>query len=194
MPACPPGSWPAPRPNRRRPGSDGAAAPHRGPEAAPQALGQDGEQGPRLHLADRRQRQQAGQQVAAVARLAPHPRGISAVGHGNRRAQRLHPARHRAREAVQGWALAEDPFQLAWIHGRDAPGIQVPNPAAQLGRSGEGFLDGHLLVQGEADEEGERVAGQQAIGLVVTGEGEALEGGGGGGGHAGMVAVSASRA
>ena len=92
---------------------------------------------------------------------------------------------------MQGWALAEDPFQLAWIHGRDAPGIQVPNPAAQLGRSGEGFLDGHLLVQGEADEEGERVAGQQAIGLVVTGEGEALEGGGGGGGHAGMVAVSA---
>ena len=95
---------------------------------------------------------------------------------------------------MQGGSFAEGTLQLGRLHGCDARGVEVADAAPELGRSGEGLLDGHLLVQCKADQQGEGVAGQEPIGLVVAGEGEAFEGGCGGGGHAGMVPVSASPA
>ena len=49
-------------------------------------------------------------------------------------------------------------------------GIEVADPALQLHRSAEGLLHGHLLVEREADEEGQRIGGEQPVGLVVAGE------------------------
>ena len=57
---------------------------------------------------------------------------------------------------------------------------------AELERAGERLLHGDLLIEHEADEERHRVRGDQAIGLVVTGEGQAL-GGGCGACHVGRV-------
>jgi hypothetical protein len=41
-------------------------------------------------------------------------------------------------------------------------------------RTGERLLHGDLLIEDEADEERERVGGDQAVGLVVAGERQAL--------------------
>jgi hypothetical protein len=51
----------------------------------------------------------------------------------------------------------------------------VPKPAAEFGRATEGLLDGDQLVEGEADEQGQWVADEQAVGLVVAGERESID-------------------
>ena len=64
--------------------------------------------------------------------------------------------------------------------------VEVPEALAQLERAGERLLHGDLLIEDEADEERGGIAGDQAVGLVVGGEGQAL-GSGCGAGHVGRV-------
>src|SRR6185369_17435309 len=76
------------------------------------------------------------------------------------------------REAVQRRPLAEDPIELGWIRAGDPAGVEVAEPLAQVERPRERLLDGDLLVEREADEQGKRVGSDQRVGLVVAGERE----------------------
>ena len=68
--------------------------------------------------------------------------------------------------------LAEDRVEVGRVHRRDPRGIEVAEPALELGRAAERLLDGDLLVEREADEQGERIVGEQAVGVGVAGERE----------------------
>src|SRR5919106_2021038 len=59
---------------------------------------------------------------------------------------------------------------------RDPRGVEVAKPAFELERAGECFLDRHLLVEREADDQGQRLGDEQAVGLRVTGEMQAIDG------------------
>ncbi len=111
-----------------------------------------------LHLAEARQLGEPGAQVVAALGLAPDARGVAAVALLEERAERAHALGHRAGEAMQRRALAEDRGELLGIARRDARDVEVAEPRAQLERAGERLLDGDLLVEHEADEERERVA------------------------------------
>ena len=132
-------------------------------QSHPETLCQHGGDRARLHLADRGEREQPGQQVRAIPGLGPYSRRVRAIPRGDRRAQGLDPVCHRPREAVQGRALAEDALQLARIHARDARRIQMADPTTQLGWAGECLLDSHLLIETEADQQGQRIGGEQPI-------------------------------
>ena len=53
-------------------------------------------------------------------------------------------------------------------------GVERAEPALELERAGEGLLDGHLLVEDEADQERDRLLGEERVGLVVAREVEAI--------------------
>ena len=92
------------------------------------------------------------------------------------RGELLDPRRHRTREPMQRRRPAKGLGKRGRIHRRDPRGVEVPDPPAELGRAGERLLDRHLLVELEADEQGQRVGHEQSVGLVVTGEGQSVEG------------------
>ena len=129
---------------------------------------------PHLHLAEARELGETGSQILTALGLAPDARRVPAVALLEERAERAHALGHRAGEPVQRRALAEHLGELLGIARRDARGVEVPETRAKLERAGEGLLDGDLLIEREADEERERVGGDQAVGLVVAGEGQAL--------------------
>jgi hypothetical protein len=68
--------------------------------------------------------------------------------------------------------LPEDRVKVTRIQRRDPGGIEVPEPTFDGERAAERLLDGHLLVQCEADEQGQRIVGEQAVGFIVAGEWE----------------------
>ena len=78
----------------------------------------------------------------------------------------------------------EDRVELGGVGGRDPGRVEVPQPLAEHERAAEGLLDGHLLVEREPDEQGQAVGREEAVGLVVAGERQAV----GGVVMAGMVA------
>jgi hypothetical protein len=82
---------------------------------------------------------------------------------------------------VDGGPLSEDRLELRRIHGRDDGGIEPPEPALEVEGTAECFLDRDLLVEHKADEEGQRLFGDEAVGSFVAGEEEACLG------HARMV-------
>ena len=143
------------------------------PEPSPD----DRDQRAGLHLADARQRQQPPLEVAPVDGLGPHPAGVVAVVLGNHLGQRLDLAGHAAGKAVDGGRRPEHALELGWIRPGDAGRVKVTKPAAQLQRAAECLLDRDLLVEGEPDEERERLLDQEAVGLVVAGEGKSIGGG-----------------
>ena len=71
---------------------------------------------------------------------------------------------------MQRRSLPEDVGQRLRIHLGDAARIQVAESALQLQRSAERLLHGHLLVEREADQQRQRIGGEQPVGLVVAGE------------------------
>ena len=75
---------------------------------------------------------------------------------------------------MQGRSLAEACIQLGRIHRGDPGRVQVAQSAQQLRRTTERFLDGDLLVEGKADEQGQRIAGEQAVGGIVSGERQSI--------------------
>ena len=67
-------------------------------------------------------------------------------------------------------AFAEDRVELGRIHRRDPARVEVAEPPLELERSGESRLHRHLLVEAEADQERERISGEERVGLVVARE------------------------
>ena len=107
-----------------------------------------------------------------VRGLRPDAGGVVAEVRGDHGAQGLDLPGHRTREAMQGRALAEDGVQRCRIHRRDPGGVEMPKPALQVGRAAECLLDSHLLVEREADQQGQRLLDEQAVGGVIAGERE----------------------
>ena len=66
--------------------------------------------------------------------------------------------------------LPECAVELAGVHARDRARVEIADPPLQLERPREGLLHGDLLVEDEADEERERLLGEERVGLVVAGE------------------------
>ena len=69
-------------------------------------------------------------------------------------------------------SLAEDRVQRGRVHRGDPGGVEVAEPALQVGRSAERLLDGHLLVEREPDQQRQRFVDEQAVGIGVAGERE----------------------
>src|SRR3954447_1779004 len=79
--------------------------------------------------------------------------------------------------------LAEDGIESLWWHRCDLRRVEVTEPALDVARTGEGLLDGHLLIQGEPDQQREGLGRNEAVGFRIAGERQA-----GGCGHGGIVA------
>ena len=60
------------------------------------------------------------------------------------------------------------------IHAGDGGGIEGADAALELERARKGFLHRHLLIEDEANEERERLLGEERVGLVIAGEVEAV--------------------
>ncbi len=65
---------------------------------------------------------------------------------------------HVAGEAVERRRRPERRVELVGVHRRDPLRVEPADPAAELERTGEGLLQRDLLVEGEADQERQRVA------------------------------------
>jgi hypothetical protein len=61
------------------------------------------------------------------------------------------------------------------IHRRDPLRVEPDDPPAELERARERLLEGHLLIEGEPDQERERVADEEPVGGLVTGERESVD-------------------
>ena len=72
-------------------------------------------------------------------------------------------------------ALAEDGVEGRGIRRRDPGGVQVAEPALELDGAAERLLDGHLLIEREPDQQGERFLDEQAVGVVIAGERQAID-------------------
>ena len=137
-------------------------------EAEP--LGQDGHDRGRLHVTHPGQGQEATLQVGAVAGLRPDAAGVAAVVTHDRGAQGLHAAGHRAGEAVQSRPLLEDGRQALRLGRGDRGRVQpAAHAALQLERAAERLLHRDLLVEHEADQQGQRIGRQEPVGGLVTG-------------------------
>jgi hypothetical protein len=124
----------------------------------PEALAQDRDQRPCLHLADSGQVEKALLEVVAVARLVPDAGGVAFVVHCDGGTELLRPHRHRPGEAMKRGPLPECAVELTRVHARDRACVEIADPPLQLERSREGLLHGHLLVEDKTDEERQRAA------------------------------------
>src|SRR4051812_20474057 len=66
--------------------------------------------------------------------------------------------------------LAEDRIESLWWHRCDLRRVQVSEPELDVARTREGLLDGHLLIQGESDEQRERFGRNEAVGFRIAGK------------------------
>ena len=86
-------------------------------------------------------------------------------------AQVLNTASHGPGEAVDGRLGLAGLQEGLGVHVGDGPSVQATKPVDQGGRPPEGPLHGHLLVKQHADQQGQRVGVQQAVGGRVAGDG-----------------------
>jgi hypothetical protein len=136
------------------------------------ALGQHGGQRLDLHLAEAGQRLEVRAQLLGRTGLGPHARRVPAMDVGHVRGQRAHARGHRAREAMDRGALAEQRLE---VHAGQRGGVERARALLEHERSRERLLHGHLLVEREADQQRERLAHQQRVGLVGVGEVQAVD-------------------
>ena len=141
-----------------------------------QPLAQDGDDRGGLH----RRRCPAAQAADAAGPRRPSPRSRpgSRRCRSPRRSPRTGPGPCRPSRPGSGAgpvARGRPSSSSAGSMARDPRGVQVAEPALQLGGSAERLLDGHLLVEREADEQGERVADEQPVGVVVAGERQSID-------------------
>ena len=113
----------------------------------------------------RRRRQRSSPSFASVQTRAASPPYLASIA-----AQSLHALRHRAGVPVDRRPLTKRRLELPGIHAGDRRGVERARMALDLERPGERLLDGHLLVEDEADEQGKRVARQKGVRLVVVRE------------------------
>ena len=130
-----------------------------------EALPEHGRQRLDLHLAEPGQRRDPLPQIVRVGCLAPEPRGVGAVLVLDESSQLLHARRHRAGEAMHRRLLAEGGLDLGRVAVRD---LQRSEPLLDLERPQERCRDGHLLVEREADQQGERIGGEELVRLVAV--------------------------
>ena len=72
---------------------------------------------------------------------------------------------------MQGRALLEDLGQLVERHRRDGRRVEgATKTTSQFGRRAEGLLDGDLLVEDHADEQGKGIIRQEFVGFGILGE------------------------
>ena len=135
-----------------------------------EAFREHGTEGRHLHVPETGQRADAPAQVVAVSGIRPHSLCVPVVlvvDHGR---ELLNPLGHRAGEAVNRRLLPKRLLELAGIGGRDLARIERAEALLQLQRPGEGGLNRHLLVEGEPDQQRQRLLGQERICLLVPGE------------------------
>src|SRR5215211_7074733 len=135
-----------------------------------EALREDRAQPDHLHFAEAGERADPSPQVGAVGRLLPQLGSIAVVLAGDVACELLNASGHGAREAVDRGLLAEGLLEAAGIGRRDRARVECPQALLQLERPRECGLDGDLLVEREADEQRERFARQEPVGLLVPGE------------------------
>src|SRR5690625_2129571 len=137
----------------------------------PAALAQHGEEDLGLLLTEAGQLLQATQDLGPVGvAVGPHPGDVAAVVVEYGRAERAASLGRRARVAVDGRGLAHDLGELLEVDPRQPFGVEAAEPPMQLVRAGERALHGHLLIEQHADDEGERVGGQQPVSGLIAGE------------------------
>src|SRR5207248_491436 len=113
-------------------------------------------------------------EVCRIGRLRPDAPGVAAVVGDDRRAQLLHPPRHRPRKAMDRRLLAARLLEPARVHARALLGVAAADPLPQHPRAGERRLHRHLLVERESDQEREWVARDERVDVVVAREVEPL--------------------
>ena len=81
---------------------------------------------------------------------------------------------------MDGGRLLEERLEPFRVGVGDRAGVERAEPRPQLLGAGERRLHRHLLIEQHADQQGERIVGEQSVGGVVTGDVQR--------GHASMVA------
>ncbi len=70
---------------------------------------------------------------------------------------------------MQGRTLAEDRPERLGLHRRDLGGIEVAEAALEFKRTAEGLLDRDLLIEREADQQCQRLLGEETVGIGIPG-------------------------
>src|SRR5436305_14034004 len=102
-----------------------------------EALTDDADERPGLHLADARRRKQPLLEILAGLRVAPDAPGVAVVVTRQRRREILRAPRHVGREAVERRPFPERGLELGRIHRGDALGIERADALLQLVWAGE---------------------------------------------------------
>src|SRR5450631_348475 len=124
-------------------------------------LGKDAEHDASLHLAEPRESAQPAEQLRRIGDVAPDRRGVVAVLAGDDGAERVHPCRHACRETMDRRAPPERCFEPAGIDRGQLTRIEGAEPIADVKRAEERLLNSDLLVETEADQQGQGVRGEQ---------------------------------
>src|SRR6267142_6726061 len=135
-------------------------------------LGQDGDQDLDFHVTKSRQLLDPGGQVVAVTGALPYRAGVASVVLDDHLAQRLDSSGHAAREPVKSGPLPEYAVQLVRVHGRDLPHVKVAEPSLQIVGTGERFFHLDLLIEHQADQQGEQISLEELVGGRVIGPGD----------------------
>ena len=147
----------------------GPERPRRLPPAGrldPELLAEQGHEYLRLLRPEPRQRPHPLQQLGPGPRGPPDLRRVAVVLIHDQPRQVLHAGRHGPRVAVQGRPFGENTRERLWVEvGQLGGGGLVPEPADQVQRRAERALERHLLVEQHPDQQGERAAAQQLVGL-----------------------------
>lgn len=135
-------------------------------------LPEEGEEDLGLLVAEAREGLQTPEHRGAVG-IAPQGGRVASPVVDERLAERLDARGHRSREPVHRGGLPEDRDELVGVGSGQRGRIEVVPAAGAVGDlagTGEGGLHRDLLVQEHPDEQGERIIGQEAVGVVVTGD------------------------
>ena len=138
-----------------------AGRPHS--EVAGEHAGDD----PRLERAEARQCREPPMELRSRTGLAPQAGGVAAVGLRDDAADALSALGHAAGKAVNRGRGAKSGGKHLGVGGGQALGVEGPEPLAHPQRSEERLLDRELLIEAEADEQGEWVLGDQTVGRRV---------------------------
>ncbi len=111
------------------------------------------------------------EELASGRHAIPQPRDITLVRLDEVGSDGLNPFCHVGGEAVQRGLLPEHRLEPVGIEARDRLCVERGTEALlEHGGPCEGLLDGDLLVQGHAHDEGEVVVGKQLVGFWCVGE------------------------
>ena len=108
--------------------------------------------------------------------VGPQPRDVAVVLLDESGGDALDAARHRAGVAVHGGRGGAHRGEGLRVGLRDPVDVEAAHPVGDLGGTRERGLHRVLLVQEHADEQGERVVGQELVGGRVAGEPESHDG------------------